>query len=180
MDTLDLQSVSTEDVMLRYGIKSRTTLNKFLENAGVNSFKEGRKTFIRMYQLGVLDRSAHELNYPINQSSNQSIQSIHPTDSIKSEQMELAESTGLFPLTTVDLLYITCEYENLPRLAKWLAGYAFLEKMSSGRVILPRDVVLKILDYKRLPTCKDGYFRYGNFVFLMIGDHKKEWLVSKK
>lgn len=180
MDTLDLQPIATEEVMQRYDIKSRTTLNKFFERAGINSFREGRKTFIKRYELGILDRHAQELNYPIN--SDTSIQPAQPvqTPVPMPPQGEATDTPALFPFSTVDFLYTTCEYENLPRLAKWTARYAFLERMAAGRVILPRDIVLNILEYKRLPSCKEGYFRYSNFVFFDVNGNKKEWLVSRK
>ncbi len=167
--------------MQRYGLKSRTTLNKLFERAGVASFREGRKTFIKRYELGILDRHAQELNYPI--TFDTSVQLAQPVQSpalIMPPQAEAADTSALFPLSTVDFLYITCEYENLPRLAKWTARYAFLERMAAGRVILPRGIVLATLEIKRLPPCKEGFFRYSNFVFFDVNGGRKEWVVSKK
>ncbi|BAZ39392.1 hypothetical protein NIES4101_53450 [Calothrix sp. NIES-4101] len=179
MDTLDLQPVATEEVMLRYGIKSRTTLNKFLENAGISSFRDGRKTFIKAFELGTLDEYAKQLNYPVTHEKSD-IQSNDLVCSAQLEEVRATTTTECFPISTIDLLYVTNEYENLPRLAKWLAAYTFLEKMASGKVIMPKDIVLRILEYKRLPPCKQGYFAWGGFTFFMVEENRKHWIVVKE
>lgn len=170
---INTESINTSVVMERYGIKSRTTLNDWLERAGITSFKEGKQTFIHAYQLDALDAIAREMGRKVNYSVG-----TPATDFIQPVVREEKEITSI-PEQNFDITGLVKEFELLPSLAKWYASYLILEHLALKQVIIPRDILLIILGKKKLPSCKEGNFRYGNFMFIATDEDKREWFVVK-
>jgi hypothetical protein len=169
---LNTESINTSTIMERYGIKSRTTLNDWLSLAGIQSFKEGKETFIHSFQLDALDAIAREKGWKINYSAGAKIEDYEPVlHEPKIDQPQIAVSEE------VDLLAIAREFESLPTLARWYTAHLILERLVAKKVVLPKEIVLLLLNKRRLPRCVDGFFAWGNFGFHRISSN---WLVTKE
>lgn len=167
MQPIDTGKIITAQVMERYGLKSRTTLNDWLERAAVKSFKDGRETYIWVSDLPRLDAIAAEMKRSINPPTEpiepiQSIQPIHPTHPAVSNLeivLSISELKELFQMRhSLDL------YQKLE----------LLEAASKNGWYLRSKEVAQILDLKNAPSSP---YQGRGFLFERSG---RWWKVTKE
>ncbi len=91
------------------------------------------------------------------------------------ERLGLLGTAAPAPL---DLLEVAKSLEDMPKLARFLATHMMLQEAAWSNLVVPKEILLILLERKQLPSCKDNKFsRYG-FEFIACTPKRTEWRVQ--